>query len=73
MKIFTSIKKILVIFLIFLSFDIILFYLLPINIKADLVVPRAHRIKSYYYHHDLRPMASFYDHWGYERYQIFRR
>ena len=71
MKIFTSIKKVLVIFLIFLSFDVILFYLLPINIKADLVVPRAHRIKSYFYHHDLRPSSSFRDHWGYEQNLIF--
>ena len=71
MKILTSLKKILVIFLIFLSFDIILFYLLPQNIKADLVVPRAHRIKSYFYHHDLRPDSSFRDHWGYEQNLIF--
>lgn len=71
MKILTSLKKILVIFLIFLFFDIILFYLLPENIKADLVVPRAHRIKSYFYHHDLRPNSSFRDHWGYEKNLIF--
>ena len=32
---------------------------------------RAHRIKSFYYHHDLRPMSSFYDHWGYEKYKIY--
>ena len=44
--------------------------MLPENIKTEFYNNRAHRIKSYYYHHDLRPNASFYDVWGYESYKI---
>jgi len=64
-------KKFLIVLSIYLSLDIIFFYFLPIDLKSKLYNNRAHRIKSFYYHHDLRPMASFYDHWGYEKYQIF--
>ncbi len=65
------IKKFIIVLSIYLSLDIIFFYFLPIDLKSKLYNNRAHRIKSFYYHHDLRPMASFYDHWGYEKYQIF--
>ena len=64
-------KKFVIVLSIYLSLDIIFFYFLPIDLKSKLYNNRAHRIKSFYYHHDLRPMASFYDHWGYEKYQIF--
>ena len=64
-------KKFVIVLSIYLSLDIIFFYFLPIDLKSKLYNNRAHRIKSFYYHHDLRPMASFYDHWGYEEYQIF--
>ena len=64
-------KKFIIVLSIYLSLDIIFFYFLPIDLKSKLYNNRAHRIKSFYYHHDLRPMASFYDHWGYEKYQIF--
>ena len=64
-------KKLVIVLSIYLSLDIIFFYFLPIDLKSKLYNNRAHRIKSFYYHHDLRPMASFYDHWGYEKYQIF--
>jgi len=64
-------KKIFIFLIIFLTFDIIFFSLIPKKIKSELYNNRAHRIKSYFYHHDLRPMASFYDHWGYERYKIY--
>ena len=66
-----SIKKIIIIILIFLTFDVIFFSLLPEDLKSKLYNNRAHRIKSFYYHHDFRPNASFYDVWGYERYKIF--
>jgi lysophospholipase L1-like esterase len=68
---FSLIKKFLLFFIIFFIVDIVFFYFLPDDIKLKLYNNRAHRIKSYYYHHDLRPMASFYDHWGYQKYQIF--
>ncbi len=64
------IKNFLIIFLVYLIADIIIFYLVPTTVKDKLFVNRAHRIKSYYYHHDFRPKASFYDRWGYERYKI---
>tara|TARA_Y100000590_G_scaffold46748_1_gene49510 strand:- start:2220 stop:3371 length:1152 start_codon:yes stop_codon:yes gene_type:complete len=71
MKIFNKIKKIIIFISIYLIFDIIFFSILPEKYKSKLYNNRAHRIKSYYYHHDLRPMASFYDQWGYEKYEIF--
>ncbi len=71
MKFLYILKKILIFLSIYLVFDIIFFYLLPKNVKSNLYNNRAHRIKSFYYHHDLRPMASFYDHWGYEKYKIY--
>ena len=70
MKFLNILKKILVLISIYLVFDIVFFYFLPEDLKSSLYNNRAHRIKSFYYHHDLRPMASFYDHWGYEKYKI---
>ena len=63
--------KIAIIFVIYIVCDVVLFSLLSTDIKSKLYNNRAHRIKSFYYHHDLRPMASFYDVWGYEKYKIF--
>ena len=64
-------KKVLIFLLVFLTFDIVFFSIVPSELKSKLYNNRAHRIKSFYYHHDLRPMASFYDHWGYEKYKIY--
>ena len=64
-------KKTIIFLFIFILSDIVFFAFIPSEIKLKLYNNRAHRIKSYYYHHDLRPMASFYDHWGYERYKIY--
>ncbi len=71
MKILYILRKILIFVSIYLIIDVIFFNLLPKDLKSSLYNNRAHRIKSFYYHHDLRPMASFYDHWGYERYKIY--
>ena len=71
LKIFSKLKFLSIFFILYLIFDIILFSILPENFKSSLYNNRAHRIKSYYYHHDLRPLASFYDNWGYQRYKIF--
>ncbi len=64
-------KKTLIFLIVFIISDIVFFSLIPDDIKSKLYNNRAHRIKSFYYHHDLRPMSSFYDHWGYERYKIY--
>tara|TARA_B110000503_G_C7087585_1_gene388021 strand:+ start:94 stop:1254 length:1161 start_codon:yes stop_codon:yes gene_type:complete len=64
-------KNLLFIIIIFLVSDVVFFYFVPNDIKSNLYNNRAHRIKSFYYHHDLRPMSSFYDQWGYERYKIY--
>ena len=61
------IKKISFIILVYLTFDIIFFSLLPHDIKTKIYNNRAHRIKSFYYHHDFRPNASFVDQWGYNK------
>ena len=71
MKFLYILKKILIFVSIYLVFDVVFFYLLPNNLKSNLYNNRAHRIKSFNYHHDFRPMASFYDHWGYEKYKIY--
>ena len=71
MKFIYIMKKVIILVTIYLVFDVVFFYLLPKNLKSNLYNNRAHRIKSFYYHHDLRPMSSFYDHWGYEKYKIF--
>ena len=70
-KIYNFIKKGTFILIVYIFLDIIFFSLLPENIKTEFYNNRAHRIKSYYYHHDLRPNASFYDVWGYESYKIY--
>lgn len=71
MRILKFIRNFFIILSIYLTVDVIFFYLLPNDLKTNLYNNRAHRIKSFYYHHDLRPMASFYDQWGYEKYKIF--
>lgn len=71
MNFLSLLKKFIIVLSIYLALDIVFFYFLPIELKSKLYNNRAHRIKSFYYHHDLRAMASFYDHWGYEKYQIF--
>ena len=63
-------KSILILFIIFFT-DILVFFFTPNEIKAGLFVNRAHRIKSYFYHHDFRKNAFFYDQWGYERYKVY--
>ena len=68
--IFKYSRKLIIFLIVFITFDIIFFSLLPDEFKANIYNNRAHRIKSYYYHHDLRPMASFYDGWGYEKYKV---
>ncbi|MDC2971156.1 hypothetical protein OAY09_02105 [Candidatus Pelagibacter sp.] len=60
-------KKICFIILAYLTLDIIFFSLLPNNIKTKIYNNRAHRIKSFYYHHDFRPNASFVDQWGFNK------
>ncbi len=71
MKFVSFFKKFIIIICLYLVVDIIFFYLLPKEFKSKLYNNRAHRIKSFHYHHDLRPMSSFYDQWGYEKYQIY--
>ena len=60
-------KKICFIILAYLTLDIIFFSLLPHDIKTKIYNNRAHRIKSFYYHHDFRPNASFVDQWGFNK------
>ena len=70
LKFYNFFKKCILIFIIYIILDIIFFSFLPNDIKTKLYNNRAHRIKSYYYHHDFRPNASFIDHWGYEKNQV---
>ena len=70
-KFFNFFKKLTSVIIIFLVFDVVFFYSVPKDIKSKFYNNRAHRIKSFYYHHDLRPMSSFYDQWGYEKYKIY--
>lgn len=63
-------KAILLFIIIFLILDIILFAITPDSVKTKIYNKRAHKIQSYYFHHDLRPNVSFYDNWGDKKYLI---
>ena len=69
-KLYKIFQKTILFIAVFILSDITIMFFLPEKIKEELYIGRSHRIKSYYYHHDLRPNASFYDVWGYERYKI---
>jgi len=69
-KFYNFFKKGVLVFIIYIILDIIFFSFLPNEVKTKIYNNRAHRIKSYYYHHDFRPNASFIDHWGYKKNQV---
>ncbi len=70
-KIIHIFKQIIIFLIIFLFFDILLMFLLPIEIKNKIYDRKSHKIKSYYYHHDLRPNAKWTENWGYQNAEIF--
>ena len=45
--------------------------LLPDDIKNKIYDKKSHKIKSYYYHHDLRPNAYWKEIWGNQTYEIY--
>ncbi len=63
--------NIIIIIMIFILFDIILMFFLPIEIKNKIYDRKSHKIKSYFYHHDLRPNAFWIENWGYQNSKIF--
>ena len=63
--------KIILIFLICLTLDVIFMRLLPIDIKTKIYDKRSHKIKSYYYHHDLRPNSHWIENWGWQTSKIY--
>ena len=71
MKMFKFLKKLIVFLSIFIFFDILFMFLLPVNIKNKIYDRKSHKIKSYYYHHDLRPNARWIENWGYQNAEIF--
>ena len=70
-KFIKKIINIIIIFIIFILFDVTLMFFLPIEIKNKIYDRKSHKIKSYYYHHDLRPNASWVENWGYQNSKIF--
>ena len=70
-KLINIIGKTLIIFILYLFADIALMKLLPNDIKGKIYDKRTHKIKSYYYHHDLRPNAHWIERWGYKNSKIF--
>lgn len=70
-KLINLIGKTLIIFILYLFADIALMKLLPNDIKGKIYDKRTHKIKSYYYHHDLRPNAHWIERWGYKNSKIF--
>ena len=70
-KLINIIGKSLIIFILYLFADMALMKLLPNNIKSKVYDKRSHKIKSYYYHHDLRPNAHWVERWGYKNSKIF--
>ena len=71
MKMIKFFKKLTVFLSIFIFFDILFMFLLPIEIKNKIYDRKSHKIKSYYYHHDLRPNARWIENWGYQNAEIF--
>ena len=70
-KLINLIGKTLIIFILYLFADIALMKLLPNDIKGKIYDKRTHKIKSYYYHHDLRPNAHWIESWGDKNSKIF--
>ena len=70
-KLINIIGKTLIIFILYSFADIALMKLLPNDIKGKIYDKRTHKIKSYYYHHDLRPNAHWIERWGYKNSKIF--
>ena len=57
--------------IIYLIIDILFMKLLPDDIKNKIYDKKSHKIKSYYYHHDLRPNAYWTEKWGNQKYEIY--
>ena len=57
--------------IIYLIIDILFMKLLPDDIKNKIYDKKSHKIKSYYYHHDLRPNAYWKEKWGNQTYEIY--
>ena len=70
-KIIKKISNFLFVFIIYLTLDIIFMHFLPVDIKNKIYDKRTHKIKSYYYHHDLRPNAHWIENWGYKESKIY--
>ena len=70
-KFIKKIRNILVFLIIFILCDVILMFFLPNEIKNKIYDRKSHKIKSYYYHHDLRPNAFWIENWGYQNSKIF--
>ncbi len=68
LKIFKKTSYFLIIYLII---DILFMKLLPDDIKNKIYDKKSHKIKSYYYHHDLRPNAYWTEKWGNQKYEIY--
>ena len=68
LKIFKKTSYFLIIYLII---DILFMKLLPDDIKNKIYDKKSHKIKSYYYHHDLRPNAYWKEKWGNQTYEIY--
>ena len=45
--------------------------IIPIDLKNMIYDKRSHKIKSYYYHHDLRPNAYWTENWGSQTSNIY--
>ena len=57
-------SKILLILFVYLILDIAVFYFVPDSLKLLIYNKRSHKLQSYYYHHDQRANANYFDHWG---------
>ena len=42
-----------------------------VDIKTKIYDKRSHKIKSYYYHHDLRPNSHWVENWGWQTSKIY--
>lgn len=71
MKLILITYKLFKFLIIFLMLDIGIFFLIPNDLKTILYNKRSHKLQSYYYHHDQRANAVYFDHWGKNKPLIF--
>ncbi|WP_440697528.1 hypothetical protein [Candidatus Pelagibacter sp. HIMB1709] len=60
----------LILFLIVVSFDLLINFFLPENIKKNIGVTKNYSLKSKKFHHEIAPNIDVYEFWGEKKYKV---